>query len=125
MIWLLAAARAGISLDADPVVGSEVEIAVTDEFGDPRTGETVRVHHGPGLASERELAVGITDGRGRIRWTPSVPGVAELLVGTEPLRVRVTPREPPITSALMTALTALAGLVAALAGFVVPSWRGR
>ncbi|MEO0599986.1 MAG: hypothetical protein AAF211_01030 [Myxococcota bacterium] len=123
LLFAVAPAWAGITLETSPVVGQEVVIAVTDAFGDPRSGETVRVHHGPGLAAERELAVGITDGRGRIRWTPSVAGVAELQVGAEPLRVRVAPQQVPVLTLLLIVLIGLAGTGATLAGLVAPSWR--
>ncbi|MEM6926003.1 MAG: hypothetical protein AAF602_03665 [Myxococcota bacterium] len=121
LVW--GPAWAGITLETPPVVGQEVVIAVTDAFGDPRSGETVRVHHGPGLAAERELAVGITDGRGRIRWTPSVAGVAELQVGADPHRVRVAPQQVPVLTVLLTLLIGLAGGVATVAGLVTPTWR--
>ena len=63
-----------VTLEAPALIGAEVVIAVTDEQGDPAGGETVRVVHRPGLAGEREVAVGITDGRGRVRWTPDASG---------------------------------------------------
>jgi len=124
MIWLAFAAHAGITLESPPRVGDEVVVAVTDEFGDPRSGETVRVHHGPGLAVSREVAVGITDGRGRVRWKPITAGVAELQAGEEPLRVRVAPEEGPVTVILLLSLLALAGIGATVAGVTGPSWRG-
>ncbi|MEN0067658.1 MAG: hypothetical protein AAGA48_36345 [Myxococcota bacterium] len=109
MIWLLATASASITLEAPPQVGDEVVITVTDPFGEPRSGETVRVFHGPELTTEREVAIGITDGRGRIRWTPSTPGVAELQVGEEPLRIRVAPAEAPLTVMFLVAVLMVAG----------------
>jgi hypothetical protein len=103
--WLaLAAAPAMAAVEVEGVAdggtelrqGEEVVLAVTDEAGDPRSGETVRVIHRPGLAGETELAIGISDGRGRVRWTPEVSGVARLRAGEEEAMIRIVPTSPPI-----------------------------
>lgn len=88
LVWA-AVARAAISWEQDPRAGTESVIAVVDDAGAPRSGQTVRVVHRPGLAGEKEVAIGITDGRGRVRWTPDAPGVARLRAGDEEQLVRV------------------------------------
>lgn len=109
-------ARAGIALDAAPVAGADVTITVTDDFGDPRSGETVRVMHSPDLAAVREVAVGITDGRGQVKWTPVAAGVAELRVGNDPKRVRIAPDRLDPTTALLLGLLGIVGLGATVVG---------
>jgi hypothetical protein len=100
-----------VTLEAPAMFGVEVVIAVTDERGDPAGGETVRVVHRPGLAGEREVAVGITDGRGRVRWTPDAAGVARVRAGDEILPVRVQGPVPPAVPVLI-GLLAAGGLLA-------------
>lgn len=116
MIWWLTLAHAGIRIEAPPVERQETVILVTDELGDPRPGETVRVIHRPGLAGERERAVGITDGRGRVRWTPEQPGIAELQAGDEPLRIRVAWARVPVATWLLLGLLACGGVAALVVG---------
>jgi len=107
-----AAAWGAVTLETEPAAGVETVVAVQDPEGDPRGGVTVRVVMRPGLSGERELAVGITDGRGRIRWTPQEPGVAWLRAGDEDLRVRVA--GPPPGSALLLLGALVTSSVAAL-----------
>ena len=110
--WLLASAVAAtdVTLEHPPRVGDETVIAAVDDRGDPRAGLTVRVFHRPGLTGQRESAVGITDGRGRVRWTPERPGVTEVRVGDTPLTVRVGYASTPPSVPLLLVLLALAGL---------------
>ena len=113
MIALIATAFGGVSLESPPVAGTETVVAVQDAEGDPRGGVTVRVVLRPGLTGERELAVGITDGRGRIRWTPPEPGVAWLRAGDEISKLRVGGSPP--SSVLVWIAVLLVGGAAALA----------
>ena len=115
MIPLLLAivAHAGIELEAPPELGVETVILVADDNGDGRPGETVRVVHRPGLAGEREVAVGITDGRGRVRWTPQLDGVAAIRADAETLTVRIPPAEAPREPLTLLVLLLVAAAVAA------------
>src|SRR5690606_23043937 len=79
--WLASLAWASITIEDPPRPGEETVVVVTDDAGRPRAGETVRVIHRPGLGGEREVAVGITDARGRVRWTPQMDGVTIVRAG--------------------------------------------
>ncbi|MCB9686937.1 MAG: hypothetical protein H6735_18000 [Alphaproteobacteria bacterium] len=117
MIAWMSYAFASVTLDAAPVQGTEVVIEVRDDLGDPDSGETVRVVHRPGLAGTRELAIGITDGRGRVRWTPAEGGVARVRAGDQVLDLRIEPEHrPDLTLSVLVALSLL-GL--GLLGFAV------
>jgi hypothetical protein len=112
-LWLWSAtASAGIVLEQEATVGVEVVVEVTDAEGHPRPGETVRVLHRPGLTGEREFAIGITDGRGKVRWTPELPGVADLGAGDEHLDLSVARVDAPTASWTLLGLLALAGVAA-------------
>ena len=119
MIWLLLAqiSIGAIVTTAPPLLGTELVIEVQHNDGRPRPGETVRVVHRPGLGGEQELAIGITDGLGRVRWTPESPGVAVLRAGDETQSIRVTSDAPPVNTILLLVLltlTSLGALVYAL-----------
>ncbi len=120
--WWLAArvATAGIAVEGEPVAGQPVVVLVTDAEERPRRGETVRVVHRPGLAGEREVAVGITDGLGRVRWTPDLPGVGELRAGDEALRLRVGRQRVPTDTAVLLGLLGVAAGGAVAYGVVGP-----
>ncbi|MEQ1504121.1 MAG: hypothetical protein ABMB14_17895 [Myxococcota bacterium] len=118
--WLAATAWAGIALETPPIRGGETVVVVQDDAGDARSGETVRVIHRPGLAGEKELAIGITDGRGRVRWTPEVDGVARIRAGEATTVVRVEPDEAPIASVVVLALVSAAAVGALGYGLVGP-----
>lgn len=99
--------------------GVEVVVMVRDARNELVSGETVRVIHRPGLAGERELAIGISDGRGRVRWTPEVPGVALLRAGDGAVRVLVEPDDKPIGIVVLLAI-----MFCASAGSLVYGWWG-
>ncbi len=113
-MWLLLASLAlgAISTTASPIQHQEVVIEVQHNDGRPRPGETVRVVHRPGLGGEQEIAIGITDGLGRVRWTPETPGVATLRAGDERVPIRVQPDGPPVNTLFLLILLALASLCA-------------
>ena len=90
--WL---AWAGITIDPSPVLGQESTIVVVSNDGAPAPGRTVQVSHRPGLAGEAEEAIGITDGLGRVRWTPSTAGVSILRAGEETRAIQVAWNAPP------------------------------
>lgn len=116
MIAWAALAFGAVATDDPPREGIETVITLTDEHGDPASGETVRVVHRPSLAGEKELAIGITDGRGRVRWTPAEPGLARLRAGEEVQDVRILPAQAPTTTLVLIVLLAVAGVVAAALG---------
>jgi hypothetical protein len=126
MLWSVA--LGGISFESSPRVGQEV-IIVVDRDGVPGRGETVRVVHRPGTAHERERAIGISDGRGRVSWTPEEGGVAEVRAGEELRGLHVAYAGIPTGTATALALLALASLGLALSGLLkrarVPSRSSR
>lgn len=113
IVWLgLALASAAVGLDPLPMEGRETVVTVADADGRPRSGETVRVLHRPGLAAEVEQAIGITDARGQVRWKPTVPGVAHVRAGDEvaPVHVEAARMRPDVP--LLVTLLLLGGLAA-------------
>jgi hypothetical protein len=106
--WCARGALAAVELESSAAEGVETVIVVTDELGDPGSGETVRVVHRPGLPGSRELAIGITDARGRVRWTPAEGGVARGPARGGVMDVRIT------RGALPEVTLTLAGLLGAL-----------
>jgi len=119
--WSLATAEASVSLEAPPKVGQATVVLVQGDGDRPRSGETVRVVHRPGLAGAEEQAIGITDGRGRVRWTPSAPGVATVRAGDETHAVHVAPASPRVDTWLLLGLLTLAGIGSLVGG----TWQRR
>lgn len=127
MTWLLlcAAMAAQVQIEPPPVVGVQTVVSVVDSAGQGRPGETVRVVHRPGLDGERELAIGITDGFGRVAWTPDQAGVATVRAGASITPVRIS------WVGLPTGTLAVAGVTLALAvfsmmfGFRGGRWKGK
>lgn len=125
MIALLIAvgvAWASVEIEPPPAVGQESIVRVVDDTNEARPGRTVRVVHRPGLAGEREVAIGITDGRGRVRWSPVDVGVAVIRVDDATRAVRISRAEPPLDAITLLGLLALAGS-ASLAFGVAPRAR--
>lgn len=117
-LWLAAGlASAGVVVDPPPSIGAPSLITITDEAGQPRAGLSLRAVHRPGLWGAREVGAGITDARGRTRWTPEQAGATALFSGNEALGVVRVGWDAPPTSVwlpigLLTTLTvgvALAG----------------
>lgn len=108
--WALA--HAAITVEGPPLHGAPVVVAITDDEGRPRGGETVRVVHRPGLTGEREVALGITDALGRVRWEPEEGGVAVLKAGEDALPLRIARRGPPADVVVELALLALGAALA-------------
>jgi hypothetical protein len=63
--------EAAITLEEAPRLGHETWLTITRDEA-PTGGETVTVVHRPGIVGEEEIAIGITDARGRVRWTPRI-----------------------------------------------------
>ncbi len=115
---LMSLAQAATELEVPAEVGVETVVRVTDTEGHSRAGETVRVLYRPGLSGEQELAIGITDGRGRVRWTPEVPGIAQLRAGDERIALSVARSTAPTATWVLLGLLSLAGVVPLLWGLL-------
>lgn len=111
-LWLLCTlALAGIEVEPAPAVGQESLVLVVDAEGAPLPGQTVRVVHRPDLHGQEEQAVGITDGRGRVRWSPSRAGVTQVRAGEEELELAVAWTTPPPGALVLLVLLLLAGIL--------------
>ena len=115
--WFVGIAHAEIAFEGRPRDGVETTITVLRD-GEPGTGETVRVVARPGLAGSREIAVGITDGRGRVRWTPQGAGLVTVRAGDETLPVLVEAVAIPPSTGLLGAVLAATTVALLLAGFL-------
>lgn len=127
-LWIgVAWASVTLDVEGEPVAreGVETIVLVTDEIGDSQSGETVRVVHRPGLAGEKELAIGITDGRGRVRWTPETSGIAKIRAGDQVQLIRVVADRPPTTTGVALGLVACSGFLALGYGVRGPRRPGR
>jgi hypothetical protein len=120
LVLALSVALAAVTPESAPRLGLEVVVLVA-EGDQPRAGETVRAVHRPGLHSETEVAIGITDSRGRVRWTPERAGLAELRAGTDSRRVLVASRAP-MGAQVMLVLLFLASFAATMLGLRVREW---
>lgn len=112
MIWLLLShlACAEILIEAEPVAGKTIAIDVVDDLSRPVSGATVRAIRRPGLPGERDLAVGLTDARGRVYWTPKEPGTQVLRAREHERIVHVEAVSPPLTPLLLLGTSGLLGL---------------
>lgn len=120
LLWLslcLARAASTIAFEPEPVAGAETVILVTDDLSRPEPGATVQVVHRPGLAGERQVAIGITDSRGRVLWTPELGGVARVRAGEASVDVVVARSALPAGTATLLGLLFAGGLAAVLYGF--------
>ena len=99
-----------LSFSPDPAAGIETTISVRDADGEADPGETVQVLHRPGLDGERQVAIGITDSRGRVTWTPAISGVAVVRAGTDTQPVAIRWSETPPTTAILLALLACSAM---------------
>ena len=97
-------ALASITVDAAPIEG--VDNWVTVQQGEtPAAGETVTVVHRPGIVGEQEIAIGITDARGRVRWSPERGGVSTIHAGSQQYTLTVQRATAP--ASILTILTLL------------------
>ncbi|MBT3222146.1 MAG: hypothetical protein HN348_23985 [Proteobacteria bacterium] len=119
MVLLTIAALAGpITISAPPTPGHEIEVTYTDKRGKPKVGATISVIHRPGLDGEQQLAIGITDSRGRVRWTPEQSGVASIKANDDEFPLRISWPHPPSQTALLLGLLFLTSI-----GTAVYGWR--
>lgn len=117
MILLLASlAFAEIIVEPAPVAGTEVAITVLDDLSRPISGATVRAVARPGLARERDLAVGLTDNRGRVYWTPRDGGPVVLQARTDSTRVHVAYAQAPRESMVLLILLGIIAMLATTVG---------
>jgi hypothetical protein len=115
-----------ITVAPPPIEGQESTVTITDDLGRGAAGLTVRVMHRPGLTGAQEVAIGITDSLGRVRWNPDQPGSAELRVDDEALPVAIGWAHWPIGTLLLLAW--LAAAATAMIGFGLSSprrWKPR
>ncbi len=124
MVW---ACGAEVTTGTPPVLGVETVVSVTSEAGLPERGQTVRVVHRPDMHAEREVAIGITDARGRVRWTPEWPGVAEIRAdeSTRRLHVRTVSAGVPPSIHATLALVVVGSFLALGFGLRRSDWRPR
>lgn len=115
--WWIACALADVVVDPPPKAGDASVVYVTDDLGSPRRGETVRVVHRPGTSFERERAIGITDGRGTIEWTPEQAGLATLRAGSTTVPLHIAWAEPPAGTLTLLSLLGLTATGVLLSGF--------
>ncbi|MFK7931323.1 MAG: hypothetical protein AB8H79_24280 [Myxococcota bacterium] len=90
-------ALAVLQVEAPPQAGTEVAITLLDDLSRPVAGATVRAIYREGISEERDLAVGLTDARGRVYWTPKQGGPVVLRAKRDELRVNVAYGWPPLT----------------------------
>lgn len=118
-------ALAGVTVDPPPVAGQESVVTVTDRTERPRAGVTVRVVQRHGLDGAREHAVGVSDGLGRVGWTPETGGPAEVIADRDRVVVHVRFRDVPAKTLTLLGLLATAAAGAAIFGlFPARGWRG-
>lgn len=116
-LWLgLSMAWGGVTITPAPQIDVETVVTVLDAEESPRVGRTVSVIHRPGLDGQQELAIGITDARGRVRWTPEIAGVATLHVDDQELDLTVAWPQIPTNTATLLTLLGFAGTAAMLFG---------
>lgn len=97
-------------VDPSPRVGSASTVTVTTEEGGPRAGVTVTVVERPGRPDADEIAIGISDARGRVQWTPEASGPARLRADDADAYVVVPWPRPPAAPLVLLALLGLAGV---------------
>jgi hypothetical protein len=115
-----------VTVDPAPVQGAESWVVVTDDIGRAASGVTIRVVHRPGLDGTRELAIGITDALGRVRWTPEAAGAALVQADDAQLPVEVAWAAPPSATIALMVMLAIGALAAIVGGLTAPqAWKPR
>jgi len=91
------------------IQGRETTVTVVDDLSHPIVGATVRATWRTGLEGERDVAVGLTDARGQVPWTPDQNGTVLLAVRDVNEVVQVGPLSPgPTEIILMVAILVVA-----------------
>jgi hypothetical protein len=103
LLWMFSAQATQLSVEPALKVRNSVVVQCMDR-GRPCEGKTVSVVLRPDLSDSQELAIGVTDSRGRVRWTPDRSGVAELRADNARLRVAIPWPRPPSESLLLMVL---------------------
>lgn len=108
-MWWMPSALAGLDLDGTPALEQAITATLTEEDGSAVVGKTVRVIYRPGLTDSSEVAVGITDARGQVAWTPDQPGTAVLVAEDISLPVAIPwPHAPAGTTVILVLILLLA-----------------
>lgn len=110
LLVLLLPARAEILFEGDPTVGEGVVITVVDDLSRPVRGATVRAIHRAGLPGERDLAIGLTDARGRVTWTPEQAGTTVVRTRRDQALTHVRRDGPPISTLVLLGVLGVLGL---------------
>lgn len=95
-VGLILCLSGSVAVAAPPCPPQELQVGVETRLvwqddGAPVADRSVRVVHRPGLPTQRDAGVGITDSAGHLVWTPTLAGPAHLVVeglGTCPVHVR-------------------------------------
>ena len=98
MIFLLLFSHfacAEIIVEGEPHQGQSLIISVVDDVSRPVSAETVRVTMHPGMPTEAEWTLGITDVDGRVTFTPKQGGPFVLQIGDQTKRIGVKWRSVP------------------------------
>lgn len=121
MWWSLAVAFATITIDPPPQVEVESALVVLKDEERPAAGATVRAWLHPGLPEEREIAIGVTDARGRVLWTPEVAGRVRIEAADQELGLLVVHPQPPTGPLALLLLMIAAGVGATARSFTRPT----
>jgi hypothetical protein len=117
MILLLAwLAHAEIVVEPPPSAGVQTAVTVLDDLSRPVSGATVRAVERSGLSDQRDVAVGLTDARGRVYWSPGAGGPTVLRVRDETRVVHVAYAGPDETALTLLVLLLSLGLGATVVG---------
>lgn len=106
-----------------PRVGSEVIITLTRDGSVPSAGVTVTATRFPGLPAQEEVALGLTDGWGRVRWAPSAGGVYAVSAHGTTALASVPWPSPPIEAAAPLAALLVVSALSAAWGLTRPRWK--
>lgn len=108
----VALATEPIAVDPPAAVGAPSMVTLTDDLGRPIGGVAIHAIARPGLDGATDTAIGVTDGLGRVRWTPDRGGLVDLVADKVTLHLAVPWPSPPAETIALTALLAAAALSA-------------
>ena len=87
-----------IIVQGDAEQGEVLTVTVVDEISKPVPAETVRVTMHPGMSTESQWTLGITDVDGIVSFTPSRGGPFAITVGDQAAKIDVSWRAVPRTA---------------------------